>query len=400
MDIRALRARDGHEAELDLQHRAFGPISETGRAARIGYLRDAVADGRLLGVFDGPRLAGTAAFHDMRQWWHGRSLPMAGVASVKVAPEDRGRGVGKALMTELLGLIAARGYPVSALFPATAPIYRSLGWEVAGGLYEAVLPGWAMGSLLPPDGRTAGPPPPLRRAGPQDAAEVLAVVGRFYASARQHGPNTRGVQEIGSWLGDRDVFAYLAPDGFLAYGWLADKHSILVQHALAASAETTSALWGIVASHATQARTVRAWLSPDDPIAWLTSEPDIEVRRTPWMLRLVDAAAAIAARGFPAAVRASIALRVDDSVLPANSGLWALQVSDGQGSLTPLETARAAAMPSAGPVRLGARGLAALYGGIPVATLRGAGLASGGGPDADDALDSVFAGPAYMLDEF
>src|SRR5712691_10264104 len=137
MDIRALREDDGLQAELDLQHRAFGPISEAGRAARIGGLRDAVADGRLLGAFDGQRLAGTAAFFDMRQWWHGRSLPMAGVATVKVAPEDRGRGVGKALMTELLAVIAARGYPVSALFPATAPLYRSLGWEVAGGLYEA-----------------------------------------------------------------------------------------------------------------------------------------------------------------------------------------------------------------------------------------------------------------------
>jgi hypothetical protein len=48
--------------------------------------------------------------------------------------------------------------------------------------------------------------------------------------------------------------------------------------------------------------------------------------------------------------------------------------------------------------------VAALYGGIPLATLRGAGLAaglaSGGDPDADAALDSVFACPAFMLDEF
>ena len=218
--------------------------------------------------------------------------------------------------------------------------------------------------------------------------------------ARHRGPNNRSIDEIRSWLGDRDVFAYLAADGFLAYGWHGGKDAVLVQFALAGSAETTRALWGIVASHANQARTVRAWLSPDDPIAWLTSEPDVGLHREPWMLRVADAAAAIAARGFPAGVRASIALRVDDAVLAANSGLWALQVSGGEGSLTPFETAPAAAMPSAGPVTLGARGLAALYGGIPLATLRGAGLASGGDPGADDALDSVFAGPAFMLDEF
>ena len=37
----------------------------------------------------------------MRQWWYGRAVPMAGVAGVKVAPEDRGRGVGRAVMTAL-----------------------------------------------------------------------------------------------------------------------------------------------------------------------------------------------------------------------------------------------------------------------------------------------------------
>jgi predicted acetyltransferase len=400
LDIRALREDDGHQAELDLQHRAFGPIPEAGRAARIGFVRDAVADGRLLGAFDGPRLAGTAAILDMRQWWHGRSLPMAGVATVKVAPEDRGRGVGKALMTGLLGVIAARGYPVSALFPATAALYRSLGWEVAGGLYGEVIPGRSLSSLLPPDGRAAGPPPAVRRAGPDDAAEVIAVISRLHETARHCGPNTRRIEEMRLWLGDRDVFAYLAANGFLAYSWQGGKRAIRIQNAQAGSAETTRALWRIVASHASQARTVRAWLSPDDPIGWLTSELEADLHREPWMLRLVDAAAAISARGFPAAVQVSTMLQLHDGALPANSGLWRLEVSGGRGCLTPAETAGSARLPSAGPVRLGARGLAALYGGIPVATLRAAGLASGGDPGADGALDSAFAGPSFMLDDF
>ena len=56
-----------------------------------------VADGRCLGAFDGDRLVGSALFHDMRQWWYGRAVPMAGVAAVMIAPEDRGRGVGRAV---------------------------------------------------------------------------------------------------------------------------------------------------------------------------------------------------------------------------------------------------------------------------------------------------------------
>jgi hypothetical protein len=49
---------------------------------------------------------------------------------------------------------------------------------------------------------------------------------------------------------------------------------------------------------------------------------------------------------------------------------------------------------------LGARGLAALYAGTPVATMRRAGLASGGDAAADGLLDAAFAGTAFMLDRF
>ena len=164
---------------------------------------------------------GSANFHDMRQWWNGRSLPMAGVAGVKVAPEQRGRGIGRAMMTELLGVIAARGYPVSVLFPVTAPIYRSLGWEIAGACTRRPSrPGrWARCSR--PDTGPADWPsrPPLRRAGPDDAAEVLAVIGRVHEAARDCGPNTRDAESMRDWLARPGVFAYLAPDGFLAYGW-------------------------------------------------------------------------------------------------------------------------------------------------------------------------------------
>ena len=56
--------------------------------------------------------------------------------------------------------------------------------------------------------------------------------------------------------------------------------------------------------------------------------------------------------------------------------------------------------PADPPLTLGARGLAALYAGTPVTTLRQAGLAVGGSPEQDAVLDAAFAGTAYMLDAF
>ncbi len=105
--VRPLHPGDDLEAELDLRERAFGPMGSGGRDGWLTSLRTAISEGRLLGAFDGPRLIGTARFLDMRQWWHGRPVPMAGVAGVKVAPEHRGGGVGRALMAARAG----RGRP-------------------------------------------------------------------------------------------------------------------------------------------------------------------------------------------------------------------------------------------------------------------------------------------------
>jgi hypothetical protein len=107
--------------------------------------------------------------------------------------------------------------------------------------------------------------------------------------------------------------------------------------------------------------------------------------------------AAISGRGFPAPAELAVRLQIDDAQLPGNAGLWTLEVSGGKGSLSAAATDRRARAAADGPVRLGARGFAALYAGTPMATLRRAGLAAGGAPGADDALDSAFAGRAFLL---
>jgi hypothetical protein len=179
-------------------------------------------------------------------------------------------------------------------------------------------------------------------------------------------------------------------------------------------------LWGLVASNSSVADTVRAQVGPTDPVRWLLREQDTNIaERLSWMLRLLDAPAAIAARGFPA-TDIAVPLHITDDLRPANSGRWELTVRAGAGSLSPSRTSQGtrpghtatptppghAATPTpAGPgdqapLALGPRGLAALYAGTPVATLRRAGLAAGGTPAADAALDGAFAATPFMLDDF
>src|SRR6516164_5671298 len=227
--IRPLRPGDDPDAQLDLSERAFGPGSGADRDRRLRSLSRLVAGGRYLGAFAGGRPAAAAAIQDMRQWWRGRPVPMAGVSSVTVAPEYRGLGIGRLLMTALLDEIAARRYPLSALFPATMPLYRSLGWELAGARDTAVIPARSLLRLVPPDALPpdalppdavppdalppAPPAPPrLHRAGPGDAEAVTAVLGRVHEAARDCGPITWDAASAAEWLADPGLYAYLAED--------------------------------------------------------------------------------------------------------------------------------------------------------------------------------------------
>ena len=398
--IRAVRPDDDLDAQLDLAERSFGPPSPSGRDRRRAFA-DPIAEGRSLGAFDGDRPAAAAIFHDMRQWWCGRAVPMAGVAAVMVAPEDRGRGVARRLMTAVLGELAARGYPLSALYPATMPLYRSLGWELAGLRETAVIPARSLRDLVPPDPAIPPAIPPagparLRRAAPGDAEAVLAVIGQVHQAARDCGPITWDAASVARSLADPGLYTYLRDDGVLSYRWHSGNHdALLVERAEAISASAQRAFWAHVGSHASIADQVHARVGPADAFWRLTRERDADVRhRSMWMLRVVDAPAAVAARGFPAAVSLTVPLAIADDARPANSGRWQLTVAKGQGALEPLRVGAGT------PLAVGARGLAALYAGTPVGALRQAGLAACGSPGDDAALDAAFAGTAYMLDSF
>ena len=400
VEIRPIRPDDDFDAQMDLSQRAFGIYAPHQAAGWLYVARLRAGQGLFLGAFVDGVPAGAAMLHDMRQYWLGKPVNMAGVSSVKVAPEYRGRGIGRTLMTETLNLIAERGYPISALYPATMPIYRSLGWELAGARIHFAVPSRSLRGLAEPDTAARGEGAdhqdvPIRRVGTADAAAVVAVMAAGHRAARDAGPLTWDEGPAAEWLGRKDLYCYLAgDDGFAAYRWAGS--DLWVERVHARTPQTLRALWSVIASHSSTADTVSGLTSPHDPFWWLTRECDARVtRRAMWMLRVADAHAAIAARGFPPAVSASVPLEIHDPARPLNSGRWRLTVIDGAGTLIPND-----GVPSPAPLTLGPRGLAALYAGTPVATLRLAGLASGGSPEADVALDAAFAATPYMLDSF
>ncbi|WP_026415038.1 GNAT family N-acetyltransferase [Actinomadura oligospora] len=385
MEIRELTT-DDLDAALDNRVRSFGPVPE----ADVNSWRDGsasvMAAGRQLGGFDGDRLVSTARVLKFRQWWAGRAVPMGGLAGVTVAPEDRGRGAGRAIVTAALQRAVELGDALSALHPATTTLYRGLGWEHAGGLHKVTLKTEGLRGIR-------AERVPVRRVGPEDAEEVAATIARVHEGARDCGPVDTGADLWRTRLTHSGLFAYLAEDGFLAYRWAADNASLVIDKVVAGSERTARALWAIVGSGASTAETVTANLAPYDPVLWLLGEREHDmIDRTQWMLRVLDAPKAVELRGYRPGVGAEVPIQITDEILPANAGSWMLTVKDGEGRLEP-------ASEEATAVRVGPRGLAALYAGVPVSTLRRAGLLHGGDVRAE-ALDAVFAAQPFALDYY
>ncbi|MBW8486530.1 GNAT family N-acetyltransferase [Actinomadura parmotrematis] len=368
----------------DLLTRSFEPISDERWARKTRHARYRLAAGRDLAGRENGRAVATSALWDMDQWWGGRPVSMGGVAAVAVAPEARGRGLGKRLMAAVLEQCVDLGHAVSALFPATTPLYRALGWEHAGSDDWAEFPAEALRGL------GGGAAVDVRPIGPEDVEEALAVLRAVYRDNRLLGAVDRKADGLRFYLDVPGEYHYLAPDGLLTYRW-AGEERLEVVRLLAGSEATLRALWALVGSGSSTARTVRARLGAHDPLLWaLRERHPVTVQRDPWMLRLVDAPAAVAARGYPNGVTAEVPLRVEDPHLPANTGSWTLSVAGGEGRLE-----RSPERPGAAEV--GPNGLAALYAGVPEGTLRRAGLLRGGPLGA---LGAAFAGQAISLEHF
>nr|CAA9355623.1 MAG: hypothetical protein AVDCRST_MAG46-2893 [uncultured Nocardioidaceae bacterium] len=388
MTIDAFEVRDltpdDHEQALAVRTRSFGPLDPSLRGWWNSVQDELIAQRRVIGVFDGDRLVGTAKGRSFQQFWGGRTVPMSGVAGVVVLPEFRGRGVASRMLRALAERSIELGDAVSALYPATVAPYRRAGWEIVGVQNRITIDARHLRGLAPADVR-------VRPGQKADRDLVLDLQARCYAAQGANGAKLLTAGELDAALDD-DSFSYFTDDGCVLYEW--HEGNLVVSCLVAGSEATARALWSVVGSGSSIAKQVHAYVSPDDPIhLLLPEETSHDVQQHRWMFRLLNLPAAIAARGFADHVDGSALLSVEDPLLPSQSGTWLLEVAAGHGSLS-----RTAAADDA--VRLGPNGLAALYAGARLHVLRTAGLASGG-TGADVFLDSAFAGPApYLLEYF
>jgi predicted acetyltransferase len=349
------------------------------------------------GMFDGEVLAAKANDRSYESWFGGRRVPTAGVAGVAVAPEYRSTGLGRRVMTHLLHAARDRGAVIATLFRTAPALYRSLGFEQVAELVDAELPASALAGLSVPNGTS------VRRARLRDMPALRDLYSQVACT--------------GSGLLTRDGPAFTATDAEVLAAFdgitLAEQNGTVVGYLswhrgpgyghdawtaaidlLATTGDAHLALLAVLGSFAAVTPTIRLRTTGKDPLHWFVRGPGWRVTEVQqYMLRVLDLAGAVAARGWPATVTGRVELTVRDSVCPWNSGDHALVLDGGAGRLEP---------GSGGGVAVTPTGLAVLFaGGVPTAALRRAGLISGGTADDQLLLDAAVAGPVPgILDYF
>jgi len=364
---------------------------ETGAAgAREWFDRTGVPNLRV--VRRGGAVVGGLLVLPMGQWFGGRSIPMAGIAGVGIAPEHRGGGTATELMAGTLRGLRADGFALSALYPATQTVYRRVGYERAGlkVRYKVAT------KAIDVRDRGAG----VRRAAEADLPAAEACYRR--RAAATNGNLDRGPYVWWRARGGREggAHGYVAEEAGVVTGYVWFVHlqtpdfipDLACTDLVATTPGAARRLLGFFADHRSLAGSL-SWLgAPNDPLAFQLREQaeiDHEIDML-WMLRILDLERALAGRGYAPEVRAELHLDVADDLFAENRGRFVVRIANGRGVVE---------RGGRGEVAIDVRGLAPVFTGLAgPGDLAASGLASGP-PAALAAVCAGFAGPCPWLAE-
>ncbi len=286
-------------------------------------------------------LAGGMVHLPTEQFWGGRPVAMTGIAAVGIAPQHRSRGVGAAMMVESIRELHARGAALASLYPATMPIYRKAGYEVAGYSCE-----WRLHT----DAITEREPSARVRPIMPGDAPLVADLYRDWAAGQpgnlarspffwERIRNRRGVTRLGYLIeraGSVEGYFYYAQKS--AGTW---PYSLEVADWVTTTPTATRRLLQFLGDHRSMASEATWTGPPNDSTLLLLREQSPKVScKIYWMLRIVDVRRALEARGYPPGMTAQVRLMIRDEDIPGNTGEFLLALNDGRGQVAALTAAQ------------------------------------------------------------
>lgn len=383
-------AREEYDDFFTFGRRAFPMISESDRDARRHQFRP--EDTRA--IFEGDTMKARLLGFPLGHHLGGRVVRAIGIAGVAVDPTSRGRGLGTRLMRLTQQQARSEGIPLASLYPATQPLYRSLGYGDAfhRTAFKAPL------EKLPQARDLDASVEVMREEDEPDLKHAYSGFARTQAGALFRDDH---------WWTSR-VFdpkqasqRYLVREGDKITGWILfefrpegnDWRQRLDSRELVFTTPAAGrALLSFASLHRSTCSSLH-WTGPiDEPLQGLQHDHSIELEWTMRaMARILDVPAALTARGYPEALDAEVSLEVEDPHFPENGGPWRFAVSKGSGTAEEATSANA---------RCSIQALSSMFTGM----LHPADARRVGGLDADDStvdrLGAIFAGPTPWLSDF
>jgi predicted acetyltransferase len=335
--------------------REFGTISNSQEAQQLGQILsqcfnfpislsqqyfDRLGLENFRFIRQGNQILGGLAIYWMGQWFGGQSIPMAGLAAVGIAPENRGSGVAAELLTQTLQQFYADGVPLSALYASTSALYRKVGYEQAGNSCIFSVPTRSI---------KLSQPLPSNRSLPVQRVE-LTDLKIFHDLYRQQAKANNGNLDRNSVIWERIVkppedevvHAYLIgldsqPEGYVIFHQTQGErgYNLRVLDWVTLTPTAARRLWTFFADHRSLAEEVRWKDAVVNPFVSLLAEQSYRIKHLErWLVRIVNVAKALSLRGYPAGVEAELHLEVQDNLLPENNGKFVLTVSQGRGEVT------------------------------------------------------------------
>ncbi|MYH67307.1 MAG: GNAT family N-acetyltransferase [Dehalococcoidia bacterium] len=380
------------EGDLEANHHLVGASFGSSRAFDP---ERALPPDQVLAGYDERELVATATLIPGGQWFGGRPIDGEAVSAVGVAPHRRGEGISKALMVEALRLMHERGAAISTLFPTTASLYRSVGYEMAGDYVKRTIPLTDLATAnIEADVES------FTADDLQSLAPAYDALARLSSGSVARGEAWWERRRARTMHADVRVFLVRVQVaegiGYVVMAAQPSERSFMDLRIDDLGAENGAALRALgtaITRFGTVTGTVTAFQPPwvletltDHGQRWKARES------IPWMVRLVDLAKAIEQRGWPP-VTATVALHVSDSTLSHNDGRFELQVADGKGTLAP---------GGPGTWRVDIRSLASWFTGWRSASqLASLGLLTSESGTAHElrVLDTLTAGPPPLIPE-
>lgn len=390
--------RAAFTAWLKADNRGFhlGEPSEESIAANL----DGLAYRRTTGVWDETAHDAAAPVATVNSWEASMTVPGArhvpawAISSVTVAPTHRRRGIARALLEAELRTAAAMGIPLATLTVSESTIYGRFGFAPA-----------AFGSALTIDTRRATwtGPTPEGRLHFVEIAEARAGLELLHDRIR-----ATGVGQLDAWGLRWDTITGIVSDdkghskglravryddaagelrGIALYKVTGDSqdfsaHTLTVEHLISETDDAYAALWRYLLE-VDLVTTVKAIdRSVDEPLVWQVDDMRAIARSNYDHLwtRILDVPAALAARGYSAALDTVVEVADD---LGIAGGRFAISVVDGSATVERTDA------PAALALRINE--LSALYlGGVSASTLLAAGRIHEAEPGAAAALDAAF----------